>query len=133
LSQENVKAVVAMYDAFARGDIDGVLADLAPDVHWSVAENFIYSDGNPYRGIEAVRNGVFGRVPGDWDSYDLEFEEILDAGEAVVSRGRYLAKHKRTGAKVSAQFAHVFKFRDGKIALFQQYTDTAQFRDAMGT
>ncbi|HYV63958.1 MAG TPA: nuclear transport factor 2 family protein, partial [Bryobacteraceae bacterium] len=87
MSQENVKAVVAMYDAFARGDIDGVLADLAPDVHWSVAENFIYSDGNPYRGIEAVRNGVFGRVPGDWDSYDLEFEEILDAGEAVVSRG----------------------------------------------
>jgi len=120
-----------MYDAFARGDIDSVLAGLAPDVHWSVAENFIYSDGNPYRGIEAVRNGVFGRVPGDWDSYDLEFEEIIDAGETVVSRGRYLAKHKRTGAAVSAQFAHVFKFRDGKIALFQQYTDTAQFRDAM--
>jgi len=26
---------------------------------------------------------------------------------------------------------HVFKFKDGKAVRFQQYTDTAQFRDAM--
>jgi hypothetical protein len=27
-----------------------------------------------------------------------------------------------------ADFTHVFKFKDGKVAGFQQYTDTAQFK-----
>jgi ketosteroid isomerase-like protein len=33
--------------------------------------------------------------------------------------------------KIDAQFTHVFRFKDGKIASFQQYTDTAQFKDAV--
>jgi len=132
MSQKNIETVKAMYAAFEHGDIEGVLAGLAPDINWRVADNFIYSDGNPYIGIDAVRRGVFGRVPEDWDRYELEFDEYLDAGDTVVTRGRYLATHKRTGASVSAQFAHVFKFRDGRITAFQQYTDTAQFRDAAG-
>jgi ketosteroid isomerase-like protein len=32
---------------------------------------------------------------------------------------------------VNAQFVHVFWFKDGKIATFQHYTDTAQFKDAV--
>jgi ketosteroid isomerase-like protein len=32
---------------------------------------------------------------------------------------------------VNAQFVHVFKFKGGKVATFQQYTDTAQFKDAV--
>ena len=57
--------------------------------------------------------------------------EIVDGGETVVALGRYGGVYKATGAKVNAQFTHVFRFKDGKIASFQQYTDTAQFKDAV--
>jgi len=66
-----------------------------------------------------------------WDSFSAVPQEIVDGGETVVSLGRYSGVYKATGAKVDAQFVHVFKFKDGKIAGFQQYTDTAQFKDAV--
>ncbi len=49
----------------------------------------------------------------------------------VVALGRYGGVYKATGVKVNAQFVHVFRFKDGKVASFQQYTDTAQFKDAV--
>ena len=39
---------------------------------------------------------------------------------------------KATGTPVDAQFAHVWQFRGGKIARFQQYTDTKQWAGAAG-
>ena len=50
-----------LYAAFSRGDIPGVLAVFSPDVVWHEAENFIYSDGSPYKGPQAVLTGVFSR------------------------------------------------------------------------
>jgi ketosteroid isomerase-like protein len=34
---------------------------------------------------------------------------------------------------VNVQFAHVWRFRDGTVAGFQQYTDTKQWADAFGS
>ena len=58
-------------------------------------------------------------------------EEIIGSGDTVIVRGRYRGKYKATGVAVDAQFAHVWKLRDGQAVSFQEYTDTAQFRDAM--
>jgi ketosteroid isomerase-like protein len=40
-------------------------------------------------------------------------------------------RYKPNGQQVRAQFAHFFTFRDGQIVKFQQYTDTAQFKQAV--
>jgi ketosteroid isomerase-like protein len=37
------------------------------------------------------------------------------------------------GRSLDAQACHVWKLRDGKIVSFQQYADTAQLQDVMGT
>ena len=37
------------------------------------------------------------------------------------------------GAAIDAQFAHFWWLRDGKATRFQQYTDTAQARAAVGS
>ena len=132
MSQENVNVVKGMYEAFGRGDMPGVLAALDPQVEWWEAENFIYADGNPYVGPEAVLQGVFARIGGEWEDFEVAPEEVLDAGETVVGRGHYSGTFKQNGRRVRAQFAHLFTFRDGKVAKFQQYTDTAQFQRAVG-
>ena len=131
MSEENKKKIEGMYEAFGRGDIPFVIGALDADVEWWEAENFIYADNNPYIGPQAVLEGVFMRIGSEWEWFTVTPEEVLDAGETVVGRGYYAGKYRQTGREVRAQFAHVFGFRNGKVAKFQQYTDTAQFQKAV--
>ncbi|HKO62131.1 MAG TPA: nuclear transport factor 2 family protein [Pyrinomonadaceae bacterium] len=131
MSEENVNKIRDMYAAFGRGDIPAVLAGLHPQVEWWEAENFIYAEKNPYVGPNEVLEGVFMRLGGEWDGFGVEAKQVLDAGETVVAEGHYSGTYKKTGSHVKAQFAHLFTFRDGQVIKFQQYTDTAQFAQAV--
>lgn len=132
MSQQNVELVRSIYAAFGRGDLAGVVARMAPDIEWNEAENFLYADGNPYRGPDAILGGVFSRLGGEWKGFAPVPEEFLDAGDAVLVLGRYTGTCKATGRSVDAQMAHLWRVRDGKAAAFQQYTDTLQFARATG-
>ena len=48
-----------------------------------------------------------------------------------MTLGRYGGRMKAGGATLDAPFCHVFRFRDGKAVMFQQYTDTAQWARLM--
>ena len=124
------ESVREFYQAMGRGDIPAALGMFDPRIEWNEAENFIYADRNPYIGPQAVLEGVFARLGGEWDNFSVIPDQILDAGDTAVAFGRYRGAYKRTGVSVNAQFVHVFTVKDGKIVRFQQYTDTAQFRDA---
>ncbi|MDZ4776349.1 MAG: nuclear transport factor 2 family protein [Alphaproteobacteria bacterium] len=126
MSADNVAIIRKLYAAFAVGDVPGVLGAMSPSIVWNEAENFPYADGNPYTGPEAVANGVFMRCGTEWDGFTVTVEEILDAGDTVVALGRYSGVYKTTSKPMNAQLAHVWRIKDGKIAQFQQYTDTAQ-------
>jgi ketosteroid isomerase-like protein len=131
MSEENVSVVRGMYEAFGRGDIPAVIAALDSKVEWWEAENFIYADGNPYVGPDAVLAGVFMRIGNEWEGFAVSPEEVLDAGSTVIGHGYYSGRFKKNGERIRAQFAHFFTFRDGKVVKFQQYTDTAQFLKAV--
>ena len=128
----NVEVIRGAYDAFARGDVPAVLASMAPDIVWNEAENFPYADDNPYIGPDAVVEGVFTRLGDEWDYWNLEIQDVMDAGDNVVVLGRYRARHSETGSDLDAQFAHVWWLENGEITRFQQYADTAQTLAAMG-
>ena len=126
MPQWNVNIIRSLYDAFARGDGPAAMACMDPGIVWNEAESFPYADRNPYVGPAAVAEGVFMRLATEWENFQAIPSEILDAGDTVVALGRYKAIHKQTGLKLDAQFAHVWRLREGKITRFQQYTDTAQ-------
>ncbi len=132
MSAENLDLIRAIYDAFAAGDITGVVARMSPGIVWNEAESFVYADGNPYVGPEAILSGVFARLGSEWDGFAAVPEEFLDAGDTIVVLGRYTATHKATGRPLDAQLAHVWRVEDGKAAAFQQYTDTLQAARAAG-
>jgi uncharacterized protein len=127
---QNAKTVEAFYAAMGRGDIPFVIGTLHADVVWSEAEGFVYADKSPYIGVDAVLSGLFARLGGEWNGFSAVPGEIIDGGETVVALGRYGGTYKATGVKIDAQFVHVFRFKNGKVASFQQYTDTAQFQNA---
>jgi uncharacterized protein len=127
---DNTDLVRKLYEAFNRGDVPFVLGLMDPEINWNEADNFIYADGNPYIGPNAVLQGVIMRLGTEWEGFSVSAGEIFDAGETVIAAGHYSGKCRKTSRGVRAQFAHFFTFRDGKLVKFQQYTDTAQFKEA---
>ena len=120
--------IVGIYASLAQGDIPAILAAMHPSIEWNEAEGFVYAEGNPYRGPEAVLNGVFARLGSEWDGFQATPTRFTAGEDTVIAEGRYTGTFKTTGRAVDAQFAHVWRIRDGKVMGFQQYTDTGQFQ-----
>ena len=125
----NLDSVRGVYDAFARGDIPAVLGFLSPHIEWTEAEGFPY--GGTYVGPEAVLNGVFMRLGTEWDGFAAVPDEFIDGGDTVVALGAYGGTYKATGKSIQADFAHVWKVRDGKAVRFTQYVDTLIIQRAL--
>jgi ketosteroid isomerase-like protein len=128
-----VKIVSDAYEAFGRGDVPAVLGAMDPGIHWHEAE------GNPYMpsgeamvGPDTVLNELFMKLGEDWDGFTVHPGSFHDAGDVVVMEGRYTGTSKRTGKSLDAQVCHIWTIKDGKLAKFQQYVDTAQLQDVMG-
>jgi hypothetical protein len=43
---------------------------LSPQIQRREAENFLYTDGNPYVGPQAVAEGIFQRIVSDIENFD---------------------------------------------------------------
>lgn len=99
MSQENVAIVQGMYAAFANGDIPTIIGALDPKVDWWEAENFIYADGNPYVGPDAVLTGVFMRINAEWEGFAVAPQEVLDAGETIIGHGYSAARTSKPASK----------------------------------
>ena len=126
----NGDVIRGLYEAFGRGDVPTVLGKFDPAIEWLEAENFMYAAGNPFVGPGAVAQGVFMRIVSDVDGFTVVPQRITEGGDTVVVEGRYRGTMKATGIPVDAQFVHVWQLAGGKIAKFQQYTDTKQWADA---
>lgn len=83
----NVSFIRNLYSAFSRGDLDGVRDSFDPKIIWLEAEDFPYDGGNPYIGPDAVLEGVYARLVGEWEGFSEELEKVLDAGDHVVTTG----------------------------------------------
>ncbi len=60
----------------------------------------------------------------EWSSFALEAEEFIEAGDTVVSFGRFTGVHGASGKAVDAAYAHRWQVGDGRIRRFRQYIDT---------
>jgi ketosteroid isomerase-like protein len=129
---DNAALVREVYDAFAKGDVGPLVAILDDDVEWNEAEHSIHWPGGPFRGTQAVLEGVIGPLARDFDGFRIDVGRISAAGDTVFVEARYRATAKSTGKALDALAAHVWDFRDGKVFRFQQYTDTWQWTHVTG-
>lgn len=121
--------VRAVYDAFARGDMQGFFALMAPDIRWHEADGHPY--GGVYVGIDAIVQNVLTPIGTDWTDFTAVPDEFIAQGDTVVSVGTYRGTYRRTGKRVEAAYAVVWKVKDGKVRSLDQHTDTAKFHDAI--
>ncbi|MFK3671431.1 nuclear transport factor 2 family protein [Leifsonia aquatica] len=125
----NRDIIAAHYAASDRGDIEGMLAPLAPDARWTEMAGFPYA--GTYIGPEEVAAGVFARIAAEWDGYTAAITELVDGGDTIVGLGTYSGTHRQSGRYFEARVAHVWRLADGRVVAFEQFTDTAKVRDAL--
>lgn len=127
-----IETIKAAYAAFAHNDPSVLFGAMDSSIQWNEAEGNPLADRNPYGSPQAIGDGVFGRLLAAVDNFAAVPSAFIDGGDTVVVLGRYGGVMKASGAKLDAQFCHVYRFAGGKIASFQQYTDTAQWARLMG-
>jgi uncharacterized protein len=126
----HVEAVRRSYEAFARGDLDAVVADMHDDIEWQQAQGLPH--GGAYRGLDQVRAAIFDPLDEEWwDEFAADPDEFLDAGAEVVVLGRYRGRAKGSGAELDVPFVHVWSFRGGKAWRFRQFLDTDGWNRAL--
>jgi ketosteroid isomerase-like protein len=128
MSQDNVNLVRQSYEAFARGDIEAVLATMDVQVVWRDPETL------PYGGARSGHDGVAEHIQsfvGYHDEVAVEPERFLDAGDQVIVTGRLSGRGKGGGGRFDAPFAHFWSLRDGRATAIETYTDTAQIAQAL--
>jgi ketosteroid isomerase-like protein len=67
-----------------------------------------------------------------WDSYVIELEDLLDAGDQVVSLVRIKGKTSRHGVEVEHAPASLWMVEDGVITGLTFYLDRDQALEAAG-
>ncbi len=131
-----VKTILTLYDAFHDQDRDHVRELFHPEIEWIQNEGMPH--GGHWRGPDEIFTNVFDRFREHWTGFRAEIEEVLDAGErdgvfTVIALGWYTGTFNATGRPVRAALAHVYRIREGRVIRFDQYTDTAMVREAVGT
>ena len=111
MSQENVEIVRRGYEHFNRtGEVD--YSGLDPEVVYDVSRRTF--DPLVYRGHEGVREFV-ALIREQWASMRLEPQKFVDVGNQVVVSIRLVGVGKESGVETTANAAHVWTFRGGKV------------------
>ena len=127
--QQNTDTIKAMYAAFARGDVQAILGQLTDDVEW----RFDGPSTIPFAGVRrgpAEVVGFFQALATTQENMVLTTHHFVAQGDHVATIGRYAATVKATGRRFDEAVSHFFTFRDGKVAKFADFGDTASIVDA---
>jgi uncharacterized protein len=132
MSQENVENLKTLLEAWSveawRQGEDMSLLD--PEV---VYEDTTLPDhvGEAYRGHEGVSRATARWVEA-YDTFSIELERIVDAGDRVVSIHRVRARARHSGIEGEGPVAYLWTFRGGKVIRFESFREPKDALEAVG-
>lgn len=129
MSQSNIATIRAGYDLFARGDFASLPFD--HQIEWIESRVEGIPWGGTHHGSEAVIKEVFEPVLDKFGNFHLQCDQFLEAGDQVIVTGRFLGRGKDTGNELNARFAHLWTMRNGKVVRFENFTDSANWLQAL--
>ena len=112
--------VSQVYDAFARRDLEAVLALTSPDI--VITQDASLPWGGRYEGHDGLGQFVMALL-GSIDSA-VTVEAMFEAGDRVVQYGRTAGTVRATGATFDIPECHVWRVEDGRAVEAQYFIDT---------
>jgi len=122
--QENTKLVQQGYQHFKSGNIPALLDMLSDNVEWVFPELKGVAVTGTRRGRKEVAD-FYAKLAETQETLSFEPREFVAQGDKVVVLGHYSFRVKATGKQFESDWAEVFTIKNGKIARFQEYANTA--------
>jgi ketosteroid isomerase-like protein len=128
MAAEDLDSVRRLFDeGWSRGDWSRGVDMFADDVKVTVFD----PDGDEIElhGLAALQGWLRGFLR-EWRDVREEYDELLDLGDRILSRGRQIAEGRASGAPAVMPIYFLFVFRDGKVVEFSstRYADVADRR-----
>ena len=113
-------------------DIDGFEALHHPDVVYNVSGNTIISGRyESFAALKQVLPAVF--EPLDFEKFRFAVKwRVMNDGPDGAPAIMEASGMTRSGQRYDQRYAHIFSFREGKIASVHEFFDTALANDALG-
>ena len=128
MSQENVEIVRRGYDHYNRtGEAEYDVLD--PEVVYDVSRRTF--DPRVYHGHQGVRE-FLALIREQWATMRLEPQDFVDSEDTVAVSIRLVGVGKESGVETTADAAHVWTFRDGKIIRHTTFQTMAEALEAAG-
>lgn len=123
--------VAGFYAATQARDAAAILALMHPEFEAHTAPGLPCDAGGSFHGPEETLARVWGAVFAEYDTapYAETWHETEDG--LVVVTGHYRGTARSTGRPYEAEFVHLWRVADGRIAWLHQYTDTARWHEAL--
>jgi ketosteroid isomerase-like protein len=120
----NEAAIRAAYDAYTKGDIDGLLAVFSPDLEWTYLDPSVE---NPFpqvcRGLVEMRRAL--RRQAD-QGLKARIEEVRINGSEVVVVIHIPGLDHLRARKANDRNYEVFSFKDGRIVALRACADLSE-------
>jgi ketosteroid isomerase-like protein len=128
MAAQDLDSVRRLFDeGWSQGDWSRGVEMFADDVKVTVFD----SDGDEIEldGLPALQEWLRGFL-GEWREVREEYDELLDLGDRILSRGRQIAEGRVSGAPAVMPIYFLFVFRGGKVVEFSttRYEDVAHQR-----
>jgi ketosteroid isomerase-like protein len=121
MSEQDVAQIRSAYEDFNQGKPDTVLGMMDESTEWTEPGGGNSPSGT-FTGPQGVGEGVFSKIPENFDEFAVSPDDFDDQGDKVVVTGRATGKNK-SGAELDSAFTHTFVMKDGKIASFTGEVD----------
>jgi ketosteroid isomerase-like protein len=128
VTTEAISVLKRFNDSMAeRGEIAWDVID--PEV---VVVDHDIPDAGDYHGHEGFRKWLLEDWASAWESFTVEIEQLVDAGDTVVSVFRLTARGKGSGVETSRRNASVNTVQGGRITRIDYYTTEEEALAAAG-
>src|SRR4051794_33668333 len=119
MSKENVEVVRGMWDGFLRNDFEKALAAFDPGVEWDGTN---LPDGKISHGHEAVVDHIT-RWTEMWESWEVELEDVIDAGDDRVVVFFWERGQSRAGLDIDERHSELYLVKASKIVYRKGFSD----------
>jgi ketosteroid isomerase-like protein len=122
----NLEIAKRGYELFQKGDIATLVNDMIDNSCTWISPG--PKDKLPWAGQFKGKQEItrfFGQIAENIDFTEFAPREWIEQGDTVVVLGTSAGRTKKTGKMSKNEWAHVLKYRQGKLVFFQEYYDTA--------
>ena len=126
---ENIETLKRFYESEG---VPALLEAISEDFRWEWPEH----KDIPWSGVHVGRDGVrkFFDIAGQSGPAmkDFRADDYIAQGNRVVVLGSEVIQQSKSGGLKQILWAHVRRFRSGKIVQLVEYADTAALAEALG-